>query len=298
MSVKISAGDFTKADVFGIDPGQITVEQALNGRRDQHNAEAVKARAESLLRHGQIHNITVRKVKPDNRVCLVAGYLRHAAASLINELLAEDTLAESFPDIPADTLPVKPFKLTCRVISDVNEEDAFRLNVEENMSRAELTAMDFAHHLSIFVHRFEWDTKRIAEFYRKTPAWVSQTRALLEAPGQVQQAVADGELPAATARMMSGLPETEQRQIIRESANGDGHLDPATVKEKVREKKEAAGKKLARSLKDVKAFFDRYTVEGETEPKLRELSISFLEFIGGGIGERAMAKRFESSVGE
>src|SRR5580700_626418 len=103
MSMKLNAGDVGRSDEFLIDPKEILVDEALNGRWQKHDDEAVENMAKSFTEEGQLQAVQVRRVH-ENKAQLVLGYRRFTAAKLYNEL---------HPD--------SPMKLRCRVVV-VNEE--------------------------------------------------------------------------------------------------------------------------------------------------------------------------------
>ena len=125
--MKLNAGDDVgRSDEFLIDPKQILVDDALNGRWQPHDDQAVENMAKSFSEEGQLQAVQVRRVH-DNRVQLVLGYRRFTAAKLFNE-----------------RHPEQPMKLKCKVVV-VNEEEAFRRNIVENRERAECSPVDDAH---------------------------------------------------------------------------------------------------------------------------------------------------------
>src|SRR3984885_1578336 len=116
MSMKLNAGDVGRSDEFLIDPTEILVDDALNGRWQPHDAEAVENMVKSFEAEGQLQAVQVRRVH-DNKVQLVLGYRRWNAAKLYNE---------RHPD--------QPMKLNCKVVIG-NDEEAFRRNIVENRER-------------------------------------------------------------------------------------------------------------------------------------------------------------------
>jgi ParB-like chromosome segregation protein Spo0J len=83
MSMKLNAGDVVRQDEFLIDPKEILVDDALNGRWQPHDQEAVEQMVKSFEDEGQLQAVQVRRVH-DNKVQLVLGYRRYNAARLYN----------------------------------------------------------------------------------------------------------------------------------------------------------------------------------------------------------------------
>src|ERR1700676_4542922 len=142
MSMKLNAGDVVRQDEFLIDPQEILVDEALNGRWRPHDDEAVDQMVKSFEAEGQLQAVQVRRVH-DNKVQLVLGYRRYNAARLYNE---------RHPD--------QPMKVRCKVVI-VNDEEASRRNVVENRERAETTPVDDAHNQRRLREGFGWTDGRI-----------------------------------------------------------------------------------------------------------------------------------------
>lgn len=270
MAMRIEAGTVGRSDLFHIDPAEIVVDEALNGRYRAHDSEAVEELAKSLLEHGQQQPVQVRRLQ-DNRVQLVLGYRRWKASMHIN----------------ATMNPEKPFKLQCRVV-DANAEEAFLRNVIENHHRRECNPMDYAYQHRRLREDHGWEDKRIAEFYQRSPAWVQQHRDLLHLDGATREKVARGELATNAARDIAQLPEASRQEIIQQATNENGRIDAGAVREAVR----AQGGKRARTVKELRVFFDSFTGEDSTE-KEQTLARDFLAFIAGELTERQMANRIE-----
>jgi ParB-like chromosome segregation protein Spo0J len=62
MAMKLNAGDVIRQDEFLIDPSEILVDDALNGRRQPHTDEAVEQMVKSFEEEGQLQAVQVRRV--------------------------------------------------------------------------------------------------------------------------------------------------------------------------------------------------------------------------------------------
>ena len=84
MAAKITTthADLRRSEILLLPPADITADPAKNSRRDPHDAEAVASIAESFRRDGQMQPVLIRK-RHDGTAELVAGFRRHAAATLI-----------------------------------------------------------------------------------------------------------------------------------------------------------------------------------------------------------------------
>jgi ParB/RepB/Spo0J family partition protein len=266
MSIKLNAGDVVRQDEFLIDPQEILADEALNGRWQPHDEQAIENMVKSFEDEGQLQAVQVRRVH-DNKVQLVLGYRRYHASRLHNE---------RHPD--------RPMKLKAKVVI-VNDEEAFRRNVVENRERAECSPVDDAHNQRRLREGFGWTDTRIAEFYHVTSSYVGVLKKLLGLPGDVQGLVHARRLSVQAATGLADLPAEEQRQILVA-----GEVTSQNVVKRVRDKKIDKGQGQSRSLAEVRAFLESLTGPAEATP-LREFAEDLLRFIRGKIKDEAMARR-------
>jgi ParB/RepB/Spo0J family partition protein len=245
------------------------VDDALNGRWQPHDQQAVEQMVKSFEGEGQLQAVQVRRVH-DNKVQLVLGYRRYNASKLYNE---------RHPD--------QPMKLRAKVVL-VNDEEAFRRNIVENRERAECSPVDDAHNQRRLREGFGWADTKIAEFYHVTPTYVGTLKKLLGLPSDVQKLVHERCLSVQAATGLADLPAEEQKQVLATSQT-EGLTSQSVVKQ-VRNKKIDKGKGQSRSLAEVRAFFEGLTGPGEPMP-LREFAEDFLKFVQGKIKDETMEKR-------
>lgn len=269
MSMKLNAGDVGRSDEFLIDPKEILVDDALNGRWQPHDDEAVQKMAKSFEEEGQLQAVQVRRVH-DNKVQLVLGYRRWNAAKLYNERHADS-----------------PMKLKCKVVI-VNDEEAFRRNIVENRERAECSPIDDAHNQRRLREGFGWTDTKIAEFYHVSPPYIGVLKKMLTLPNDVQSLVHARKLSVQAATGLADLPAEEQKQILTEGKT-EGLTSQSVVKQ-VREKKIEKGKGQSRSLAEVRAFLESLTGPAEPAP-IKEFAEDFLKFVQGKIKDETMEKR-------
>lgn len=275
MAMKLNAGDVIRQDEFLIDPTEILVDDALNGRWQPHTDEAVEQMVKSFEEEGQLQAVQVRRVH-DNKVQLVLGYRRFAAARLYNQ---------RHPD--------QPLKLKCKVVL-VNDEEAFRRNVVENRERAECSPIDDAHNQRRLREVFGWTDARIAEFYHVSPAQVCTLKKLLALPSDVQGLVHGRTLSVQAATGLADLPTVEQKQILV-AGQAEGLTSQKVVKQ-VRERKIDRGKGQARSLAEVRAFLEGLTGPAEAAP-VKQFAEDFLKFIQGKVKDNTMQQSIRKLLG-
>jgi ParB/RepB/Spo0J family partition protein len=138
--------------------------------RKVFDEEQLRELAASLLRHGQIQPMRVRRAPCKGRYILVAGERRWRAARLANiEKLDAVVVAE-------------------RVDTDAIREE----QVVENLQRADLSPLESAHAYRSLLQRWSCSQAELARRLGVGAATVSRALALLEAPEDTQAAIASG----------------------------------------------------------------------------------------------------------
>jgi len=217
----------------------------------------------------------VRRIE-DHKVQLVAGYGRYTAVKYINTVLQ----------------PAAPVKLQCKVM-DLNPEEAFVRNLVENIERAATTPIDDAHNQRRLREQYGWSEAKIADFYKKSVAYISQLRKTLVLPTEIQQGVAQGSIPLAAALDLAALPAQEQKEAVAEATNPQtGKVVAETVRKRVRDRKIEAGGGKSRSIKEVRTFFEELSGPAESEA-VRKLSEALLHFLSGKITDEQMTSALE-----
>ncbi len=302
MTIKIDAGKFTRGEMFFIDPQEIIVDEKLNGRWKPHDKETIALRCKSFEEEGQLQPVQIRRVA-ENKVQLVSGYCRHAAAKLFNEL---------HPDTP--------MKLKC-VIVTINDEEAFRYNIVENKERKDTTPIDDAHNQRRLRDQFGWTDTKIADFYGVAQSYIGTLKKLLTLSKDKQKAIHAGQLSVNAAVSLADLPAEEQQAVwqqlpIAETAatepvatetaievgqvseptpvavtvsgnTSNGESISGRVVKAVREAKIEKGGKQARSLAEVRKFFEN----AKETPSLKVISETILKFIEGRLTDKTMEKK-------
>lgn len=197
MARSINCGsDVRRSDTFFVDPNEVIVDWALNGRTDTFTPEAIARLAHDMHENGQLQPVACRAM-PDKRVQLVYGYNRLRAAL---EIVKTD---------PA-------FRLEVKVYSGLNDRDAFLMNLRENMIRNEVSPIDNAQNIRKLLNHYGFDAREVAGLYKRSTSWVSEMMALLTLPETVKDAVATGELAASTGVLLSRLPSDEAEAAMAE----------------------------------------------------------------------------------
>lgn len=270
MAAKINAGDYTRGELFYIPPNEIIIEDKLNGRWEPHNEAAIDKMVKSFEEQGQLQPVQVRKLKSaDNRVQLVLGYRRTYAAIRYNELH-----------------PEKPIKLKC-VLVDINDDEAFQRNIIENKERSDPSPVDDAFNQRRLRENLGWTEAQIAKFYDVTSGYISQLKVLTGLPSKILKLVHAKQISVTSGISLADLSGDEQEAALTELAAG-GQITTATVRKTVRKKKQAKGGKQARTLAEVREFFESMTGPAETDG-VRAMAGVMLRFIAGKTSDEEMA---------
>ena len=272
MSMKISAGDFKKGDLFLIDPNEIVVDAAINGRAESHTYEEIASLAASIMQHGQQQPCVVRRIE-GNKVQLVSGYGRHRAVMLINK-----------------GKPAQPFPLKCTV-TICNDEQAFLRNIAENRERRSYNAIDDAYNQQRLREVYGWSEKAIQELYDRSAPHINNLRKLLRLDKKAQKKVSQKKMSVATALDLAELPAPAQQETLDSATDATGHVNGRQVRETVRKKKQEQGGAKPRTLSEVRLFFDALTGEDVVEP-VRDFCTVVVDFIAG----RSTEKRLEKAL--
>ena len=276
MAMKLNAGAYSRSELYSIFPDDIVVHPEENSRAAPVAQEAVEALAASILEYGQLEPVLVRRIE-DQKVQLVAGYTRHRAISHINTWLR----------------PEQPMKIQCRVM-DLNSEEAFLRNLVENRDRCDTTPIDDAAAQRRLREQYGWSEAKIAEFYGKSVSYIYQLKKTLQLSEPIKEEVAEGNISIGAALDLTELPESQREAVVEEAKNPEtGKVDSDKVREKVRQHKEVNGSgSKARTLKNLKIFFDEQTGPGEREA-VRGLCRKFLDYVSGKISDAQMVNAMQ-----
>lgn len=190
-------------------PTDIDILPEMNGR---HELPDVQWIIDSILRHGQLQPITIRRT--GKRPVLVAGFSRWRAVLEINE----------------QGLTPKPIALRCSY-TQLSEKQAFLANIEENRVRNQTTPIDDAYNIQRLINVYQMTEQEAAEAYRATVPWIKGRLGLLELAPEAEVAVREGRVGASAAQEIAKLSRNQQKRVVEKK----GKITTADVKE-VKEK--------------------------------------------------------------
>jgi ParB/RepB/Spo0J family partition protein len=253
-------------------PEEILIQETTNVRpytsHQGETEEEIKALNDlmtSIEEEGQIQPIRVALIPEAQdgqpRFKLIAGRRRHRAVTMHNMALAAG---------------VGPLKL--QAVVEVAEEGEkagktaarqFRRAAHENLLRRNINPVDFAMDIQQARGKFRWEgttgTEKLANFFKVSPAQISQHEKLLNLAPEVLERVAKGELTKDDAFRLERIQEKkgseaavktmheaiEEGENVEVAAEVEEHLETAAVgsrtgkKKKVVKKKAVAKKKAA-----------------------------------------------------
>jgi ParB/RepB/Spo0J family partition protein len=184
----------TKPNFKTIDVARI--DRDPNQPRKEFTEPELQELGESLIANGQLQAIIVRYDKATRRYLLVVGERRWRAAQLksIEQLNAQ--------------------------VFDVDDDEAFELQIAENVNRKDMTPMEEAGAYNVLSQR-GWEVTRIAEKYGKSVPYVQWRLDLLNLTDELKELVEKGHLPINAAWYVCLLPADTQSRFLVKWARGD-----------------------------------------------------------------------------
>ena len=171
----------------------------LDQPRESFAPEALERLAQSLRDKGQLHPIHVRWSESSEKWVVVSGERRWRASKLAGLTTIECRFHEA----------------------DMAESEIRELQLIENCLREDLQPLEEAKAFHLLMELNGWTGKQLAEALRISPTRISRTLALLKLPADIQQCVAEGQIPARTAYELTRISdENAQRGLARQAMRG------------------------------------------------------------------------------
>lgn len=162
--------------------------------RDKFTPLTVKDLADDIKDKGLLSPIIVQPYteKPGKRYRIVTGHRRFAAYQVLQRT-----------------------EIECIVRTGLTEQEAFQINVAENLQRKDLSVMEEAHAIERFTH---WGCSydEISREVKKSIGWVQTRLQLLRLPAPIQNELAVGAINVEDVKMISAYKtEKEQFEYVR-----------------------------------------------------------------------------------
>jgi ParB/RepB/Spo0J family partition protein len=153
-----------------------------------------------------------RRPGTEGEFLLVAGHRRHAAI-----------VALGWETTPVDE------------IVDLDEDEAFEIQLLENVQRVQLEPLQAARGLRLLMKRRDGaSAAEVARSIGLSPAWVRRHLKLLELPDEVQQRVSDGDLSLTIADLLRRQTDkgaiTSRQAIDLAGRVAQGDMTPAEIR--------------------------------------------------------------------
>lgn len=200
--------------------GRVDVNQVVpdpDQPRIEFTEEALDRLAESIRDKGQMAPIRVRWSADLSKWVIIAGERRWRATRRAGLETVDCVFVEG--ELTRGEL------LSQQLIENLLREDL--RPVEEAKAFRELIALN------------DWTGKQLSDALRIPPSKVSRSLALLELPGDLQQQVELGEIPARSAYEIAKLGDDEKRRRLVEAVQ-DGRLTVEDTRKAVRSRKGTA----------------------------------------------------------
>ena len=188
--------------------------------RTQFGEEDLQELVESIKEHGIIQPLIV--TKDNNDWQLIAGERRLRSAKLAG-----------FDSVPA-------------IVREMSEQKKMEIALIENLQRKDLNPLETALAYQKLIDEFNLTQEQLAKRVGKSRSAVTNTIRILTVTDNVKKAILDGSISEGHARVLAGLPESDQLEILDRIV-----LEDMSVRDTERESKAVVVKKNIR-----KVFFD------------------------------------------
>ena len=186
--------------------------------REEFDEEALGRLAESLRTRGQLQPIRVRWDEGSEKYMILVGERRWRAARMAGMPSLSAVVVEG-PISPADLLAIQ---------------------LVENCLREDLKPIEQAKAYRALMERNGWSARQVARELAIDHTGVARALALLNLPGDVQEAVEAGQIAPRTAYELTKINDpTEQAEAAREAAAG--RLKRDELAERTRKPREGRG---------------------------------------------------------
>lgn len=150
--------------------------------------------------NGQLEPCRARRTT-DGKIELIFGHRRHLMITKLN----------------MEAEPGNEIKVACMVV-DADDDQALQQAASENLKRKDMNALEQGNLCLIVREQKSWkgakNTKNVAEFLGKSPAWVTGREKLTKLPQEAQDKIRDGVLSADAALMLPDVAVEQVGEVI------------------------------------------------------------------------------------
>lgn len=167
-----------------------------NQPRKSFDPEKLEELSHSILEHGVIQPVVLRKPEKGKGYELVAGERRWRAARMAG-----------LKTVPA-------------LVRDLTEEQNMLLSIIENMQREDLNSMEEAEAVHQMMKTFRFTQEEVSKSLGKSRPYIANLVRLLKLPEEIQQMLRDNQLSQGHARALLALSGKKQvetaNKVVRE----------------------------------------------------------------------------------
>lgn len=206
-----------KGNLYKFDPFDVLIDETARGRHLPPTDEQVTQLALSMAEHGQITPINHRPQAGTGKALVTAGFTRLEAARLLRKGFhaTVDELNEAGEVTPTRKHIHQPDFLIESVQTKESDAEAFIRNIVENAHRNQTTLIDDAYNQQKLREQpYGFTDRKIAAIFGVTPARVSQLKAYLDMPKDVQNLVHEGRISGTAAELLAELPQENWQEIV------------------------------------------------------------------------------------
>ena len=274
-----------RSDVYGINPAEITINEANRGRHIHPTTEQVTQRAINMLDLGQIQPVEARR-NPDKSLTLTLGYTRTEAARLIRKGFSHNGKKYRDPD----------FLLQVR-ITTCTDSEALKRNIAENTQRNQTSPIDDAFNHARLANELNMTGQEISDFYGYEPNnganKVKQYRKLLTLDKATQTLIHEGKMGVQIALQLVEADPAEREALIKEATRENGTINGADIQSKIRQRKIEQNETdtQPRSLKEIRKFL---SAQAENEDLgVKRFAKDLLDWVNGKKGDISFANAIQ-----
>lgn len=216
--------------------------------RKAFDPEELSHLSDSIRTHGILQPLVVRKVGDEYQ--LVAGERRLRAAQAVG-------LAE---------VPVR--------LVNFNDQQVLEAALVENIHRADLNPIEKAQGFRDYLTRFHMTHEQLAERLGLDRSTITNLVGLLDLPAEVQEAVRLGQISAAHAKLLKGVPDPVRQVALCKEIIAHGlsvRATEAAIKEQLPENRTASAKATVEKTAHIQSIEDelRQKLAVRTEIRLK-----------------------------
>lgn len=182
----------TKKDENGIAYIDINyIKPNENQPRKHFDEEKIEELSQSILEHGIIQPLVVRKID-DSRFEIVAGERRYRASR-----------KAGLKKVPA-------------IVREFTDEENMVIAIIENMQREDLNPIEEAEGLKLMIDTYGFTQEQVSKTVSKSRPYITNSLRLLNLPGFIQKEVQEGRITTGHGKVLLGI---EDENLLKDLCN-------------------------------------------------------------------------------